>query len=61
MITNATAAAAVNHWCADSIPLARPGSDRSRNTLSVQFAQQFGSKNGSRTSTSTSAASAASR
>ncbi len=37
MITNATAAAAMNHWCADSMPLARPGSDCSRNTLSVQF------------------------
>ena len=44
--TSAAAAAAVNQRSATSIPRARPGSERTRNRLSVQLAQQLGSKKG---------------
>jgi hypothetical protein len=60
-ITSAAAAAAVNQRSTTSIPRARGGSERTRNRLSVQLAQQFGSKKGCRKRARPSATSAASR
>jgi hypothetical protein len=61
MATSKAAAAMVNQRSVASIARARGGSERTRNRLSLQLAQQFGSKNGLRNSASPTAASTASR